>query len=151
MWLQRAIGYRRNTIQIYNEWQTYCAADTFNRRTIEVVAGGDHSFAVHENCLVYALDLDYFAQRGAIEQKREDYNNILRPGPVESLEGRAKVGCLAYQETGVDDNWRPGACISACFGPGLGRLTGIGPQSMNQRIFKYWTGGDRAARCCLMT
>ena len=100
------------------------------------MAGGDHSFAVHGNGRVYASDLDYIVQRGVAEQEGEDLNSIHRPGPVESLEQRAKVGCLAYQEDRVYCNWRLGACISASLGPGMSRLTGTGPRSRNLRILE---------------
>ena len=53
--------------------------------------GGDQFFAIHENGQVYALRFDYFTQKGAIEQEREDFINMLRPYPMESLKGRAKV------------------------------------------------------------
>lgn len=46
---------------------------------IGIVTGGDHSFAVHENGLVYALGLDYYAQRGAIEKKREQLYQFASP------------------------------------------------------------------------
>lgn len=58
------------------------------------MAGGEHSFAAHENDLVYALGLDYVAQTGAIEQEREDTVNMLRPYHVKSLKGRAKAICI---------------------------------------------------------
>ena len=68
-----------------------------------------------------------------MEQKREDYNDMLRPDPTESLEERAKVSCLAYQEDRVYGNWSPGACDSASL------RCGLGPRSGNQRILEQVT------------
>ena len=53
--------------------------------------GGDQYFAIHENGQVYALRFDYFTQKGAIEQEKEDFINMLQPYPMESLRGCAKV------------------------------------------------------------
>ena len=76
------------------------------------MAGGEHFFAIHEKGLVYALGLDHFAQTGSMEQERYDFVNMLRPCPLECLNGRAKVNCIGggnYRSVAVTGK---GECIT---------------------------------------
>jgi regulator of chromosome condensation len=62
-----------------------------NKGIIDIGTGGEHSFAVNENGVVYAWGLNNFAQAGIMEREGEDFSNILRPTPVKSLRGYGKV------------------------------------------------------------
>ena len=61
---------------------------------VDIGAGNEHSFAVHENGFVYAWGLNNFAQTGIYSYAGGDFDNIMHPTRVESLRGHGKVICI---------------------------------------------------------
>ncbi|CAF9937195.1 MAG: hypothetical protein ALECFALPRED_007136 [Alectoria fallacina] len=62
---------------------------------IDIGAGADHSFAIHQNGTVYGWGANNYCQTGIDERDGEDFANILHPQSVNSLNGHGRVTSIS--------------------------------------------------------
>ena len=79
---------------------------------IDIGTGADHSFAMHQDGTVYAWGANNYSQTGIDKRDGDDFANILRPQPVDSLNGHGRVTSISggnHHSVAVTDG---GACLT---------------------------------------